>query len=80
MIFNEIAGNIKDIKSLEGLHVETIYIDNEDLSKRILRVISDHNREYVISLENCEKLQYGDILFKDDKGIIVVKVNSEDVI
>lgn len=80
MIFNEIAGNIKDIKSLEGLHVETIYIDNEDLSKRILRVISDHNREYGISLENGEKLQDGDILFKDDKGIIVVKVNSEDVI
>ena len=42
MIFNDIAGNIKNMENLEGLHVETIYIDNEDLSKRILRVTSDH--------------------------------------
>ena len=49
MIFNDIAGNIKNIENLEGLHVETIYIDNEDLSKRILRVTSDHNRKMEIS-------------------------------
>ena len=48
--------------------------------KRILRVTSDHNREYGITLENNEKLKDGDILYNEDKKLIVVKVNSEDVL
>ena len=80
MIFNEVIGNIKDIYNLDGYHVETIYLNSEDMLKRILRVSSDHNREYGITLENNEKLKDGDILYNKDKNIIVVKVNSEDVL
>ncbi|MBU5315492.1 urease accessory protein UreE [Clostridium bornimense] len=80
MIFNEVIGNIKDIDNLDGYHVETIYLNSEDMLKRILRVSSDQNREYGITLENNEKLKDGDILYNKDKNIIVVKVNSEDVL
>ena len=80
MIFNEVIGNISEINDLNGYHVETIYLNSEDMIKRILRVTSDHNREYGITLENNEKLKDGDILYNEDKKIIVVKVNSEDVL
>ncbi|MDO5517070.1 MAG: urease accessory protein UreE [Clostridium sp.] len=80
MIFNEIVGNINDISNLDGYHVETIYLNSEDLLKRILRVTSDHNREYGISLEKNEELKDGDLLYNTDKKLIVVKVNCEDVL
>lgn len=80
MIFNKICGNINDISNIENYHVETIYIESDDCSKRILRVKSDHDREYGISLENGEKLTDGDILYNEENKIICVKVNSQDVL
>ena len=35
MIFHEIIGNINEIDDLNGYHVETIYINSEDMLKRI---------------------------------------------
>lgn len=80
MIFDKVIGNINEIDNLDEYHVETIYLNSEDMLKRILRVTSDHNREYGITLENGEKLINGDILYNKDKKLIVVKVNSEDVL
>lgn len=80
MIFNEVIGNINQIDNLKQYHVETIYLNSEDMLKRILRVTSDHNREYGITLENNEKLKDGDILYNEDNKLIVVKMNSEDVL
>ena len=80
MIFNEIIGNINEIDNLDGYHVEIIYLNSDDMLKRILRVTSDHNREYGISLENNESLKDGDILYNADNKLIVVKINSEDVL
>ena len=80
MIFDEVIGNINVIDDLNRYHVETIYLNSEDMLKRILRVTSDHNREYGITLENSEKLTDGDILYNKDNKLIVVKVNSEDVL
>ena len=80
MIFDKVIGNINEIDNLDEYHVETIYLNSEDMLKRILRVTSDHNREYGITLENGEKLIDGDILYNKDKKLIVVKVNSEDVL
>ena len=57
MIFHEIIGNINEIDDLNGYHVETIYLNSEDMLKRILRVTSDHNTEYGITLDNNEKLK-----------------------
>ncbi|MDD6796537.1 MAG: urease accessory protein UreE [Clostridiaceae bacterium] len=80
MVFNKVVGNINDVNNWDGYHIETIYLDNEEMLKRILRVTSDHKREYGIALEGNEKLKDGDILFNEDKKLIVVKANSEDVL
>lgn len=81
MIFEEVIGNINDIENLSDFHIEVIYLDSDNLSKRILRVISDHDNEYGISLEDKDtSLSNGDILFNDGKNLIVIKTNSEDVI
>ena len=80
MVFNKILGNINSLENLEKYHVETIYVDSEDLLKRILSVTSDHKREYGISLENGERIKDGDLLFNEDNKIIVVRTKSEDVL
>ena len=80
MIFNQIIDNIDNIEDLSEFHVEKIYINSEDSLKRILRVTSDHNREYGITLEKNEKLRDGDIVYKDNKNIIVVKIKGDDVL
>lgn len=80
MVFNKILGNINSLENLEKYHVETIYVDSENLLKRILRVTSDHKREYGISLENGERIKDGDLLFNEDNKIIVVRTKSEDVL
>ena len=51
-----------------------------NLLKRILRVTSDHKREYGISLENGERIKDGDLLFNEDNKLIVVRTKSEDVL
>ena len=80
MIFNKIIGNIDEISNLDEFHIERIYLNSEDLLKRILRVKSDHNQEYGISLEKDEKLNDGDLLYNEDNKLIVIKVNQEDVL
>ena len=45
MIFNEVIGNINEIDDLNEYHVETTYLNSEDVLTRTLRVASDHKRE-----------------------------------
>ena len=80
MIFNHVLGNINDIKDLNNLHIEKIYISSEDSLKRIMRVNSDHNHEYGIALSENIELKDGDILYHDDKNIIIVKIKGDDVL
>lgn len=81
MIFENIIGNISDINNLDDFHLEIIYLDSDDLVKKILRVISDHDNEYGISLKNREEqLVDGAVLFNEGNKLIIVKTNSEDVI
>jgi len=80
MIFNEVVGNISEITNLDKYHVEKVYINNEDLLRRILRVTSDHDKEYGISLEKGNNLNDGDLLYNQDNKLIVIKVNTEDVL
>ena len=69
-----------DIKDLNNLHIEKIYISSEDSLKRIMRVNSDHNHEYGIALSENIELKDGDILYHDDKNIIIVKIKGDDVL
>lgn len=80
MIFNQILGNINDLKGVEKFHIEKVYINSDEALKRILRVVSDHNHEYGISLSKNEVLKDGDILYKDDKNIIAIKIKDDDVL
>lgn len=80
MIFNKVLGNIDKYKNLDNFHIEKIYINSDDALKRILRVNSDHNHEYGIALDENVELKDGDILYKDDKNIVVIKIKGDDVL
>ncbi|RIM19051.1 urease accessory protein UreE [Staphylococcus chromogenes] len=62
------------------VHIEKVYLENSDLVERIQRVKTDHGTEIGIRLNQPIDLQYGDILYRDDKNMIIIDVNSEDII
>ena len=76
----EFSGFDELINDLNNLHIEKIYINSEDALKRIMRVNSDHNHEYGIALSENVELKDGDILYHDDKNMIIVKIKSDDVL
>ena len=79
MIIEKVIGNIyKD--DLRSKHVEKVYLNSEDLLKRIQRVKTDHGKELGIRLENNQELEDGDVLFQDEKNMIVIYTNKDDVI
>ncbi|MCG7339078.1 urease accessory protein UreE [Staphylococcus sp. ACRSN] len=81
MIVEEIVGNIANLPEHEkGKHIEKVYLENSDLVKRIQRVKTDHGNELGIRLKQPIDLQYGDILYKDDTNMIIIDVNSEDLL
>ena len=81
MIIEEIQGNIANLSQDEKQkHVEKVYLENSDLVKRIQRVKTDHGNEIGIRLKQPIDLQYGDILYQDDTNMIIVDVNSEDLL
>ncbi|WP_297631976.1 urease accessory protein UreE [uncultured Clostridium sp.] len=79
MILEKILGNIKDVK-LEGCHIETIYLNNEEMLKRIIKAESDHGNDYGIIVPDGMKLKDGDIVFNDGYNVVVVKFAKEDVL
>lgn len=82
MIVDKIITNIRDLEAseLEKRHKEKVYLENAHLVKRIQRVKTDHNREIGIRLKNPKDLEAGDVLFMDDKNIIIIDVLSDDLI
>ena len=80
MIFNQIKGNISTIDNLNNYHIEKIFINSDDTLKRFLRVTSDHNNEYGITLDKNQQLKDGDILLNDGKNLVVIKVKGDDVL
>lgn len=81
MIIEEIQGNIANLSPEEKQkHIEKVYLENSDLVKRIQRVKTDHGNEIGIRLKQPIDLQYGDILYQDETNMIVVDVNSEDLL
>ena len=79
MILDKILGNIKDMKEIH-CHIERIYLESDELLKRVLRVTSDHGHEYGISLPKGSEMKDGDILFNDGHNIVVISVKEDDVI
>ena len=79
MIIEKVIGNIyKDL--IRSSHVEKVYLNSEDLLKRIQRVKTDHGNELGIRLDGHTDLEDGDVLYKDEKNMIVIYTNKDNVI
>jgi urease accessory protein len=79
MIITEIIGNVDEISSA-GRHIERVYLSSDDLVKRIQRVTTDHGKEVGIRLVEPKDLVDGDILYMDERNMIVVSVTSDDLL
>lgn len=83
MIIESIEGNIHDLtpEQREGLHVESVFLPLADLTKRIQRVLTDHGNEFGIRLApGAQDLRDGDILHRDERGVVVVRLEPTDVL
>lgn len=82
MIVEEVIANIEDLdrSEVEKRHMEKVYIENANLVKRVQRLKTDHGREIGIRLREAKDLQAGDVLFMDEKNMIVVQLLTEDVL
>ncbi len=81
MILTEIYGNIRDIPDLTSWHVETAMVKSDDLLKSILRVTSDHGRDYGIRLEDgSQKLENGSAFVLAPGKLLVLSVIPDEVI
>lgn len=82
MIIEKIIANIRDLDASElaKRHKEKVYLESAHLVKRIQRVKTDHDRELGIRLKEPKDLEAGDVLFMDDKNMIIVDVLSDDLL
>ena len=79
MIIEHIVGNLEEITTT-GRHIERVYLSSDDLVKRIQRVTTDHGKEVGIRLKEPKDLIDGDILYMDERNMIVVSVTSDDLL
>ncbi|GIP34861.1 urease accessory protein UreE [Paenibacillus sp. J2TS4] len=82
MIIEQIVGRLDQLspEDREGRHIEKVYLPSEDLLKRIQRVTTDHGKEIGIRLTQKEELADGDILYMDEKNMIVIEVEPDDLL
>lgn len=82
MIIESIVTNIEEmpIEELSKRHKEKVLLESSDLVKRIQKVTTDHGKEIGIRLKNPRDLKAGDVLFMDDKNMIIVDVLSDDLL
>lgn len=79
MIIERIVGNIETAEKLAP-HKEKVYMESSDLVKRIQRITTDHGKEIGIRLKDAKDLQDGDILYQDEKNMIVISVLADDLL
>lgn len=86
MIVEKVLGNLAQLRvdELARLHVEKVVLPSGDLVKRIQRVRTDHGRELGLRLGaapgRAGDLRDGDILVRDDIGVVAVAVLPTDVL
>lgn len=79
MIIEKVIGNVETLEN-KGLHVERVYMNSDDLLKRIKRAVTDHGNELGIRLKENQELHDGVILYMDNRNMIVVSVLEDDVL
>jgi urease accessory protein len=82
LIIESIVTNIEEMDKEEIVkrHKEKVYLESADLVKRIQRVTTDHGKEIGIRLKDTRDLVAGDVLFMDEKNMIVIDVLSDDLL
>ncbi|OIK10399.1 urease accessory protein UreE [Bacillus sp. MUM 116] len=82
MLIERIETNIEEMEKEEIFrrHIEKVYLESANLVKRIQRVTTDHGREIGIRLKDPRDLVAGDVLYMDEKNIIVVDVVADDLL
>ncbi|MGC7870189.1 urease accessory protein UreE [Desulfosporosinus sp. SYSU MS00001] len=84
MIVTKVVGKLRDLEEdqqhgKEALTIEQVFLSWDELQKRILRKTSDVGRDIGIQLESGH-LHPGDILYREDNHVIVVRVKEEAVL
>src|SRR5690606_25514724 len=81
-IIEKIVTNIDEMDESEinKRHIEKVYLESAHLVKRIQRVKTDHGNEIGIRLKEHRDLLAGDVLYMDDKNMIVIDVLSDDLL
>ncbi|WP_025783406.1 urease accessory protein UreE [Sporosarcina sp. D27] len=82
MIIEQIVTNIEtmDKAEIEKRHIEKVYLESALLVKRVQRVTTDHGKDIGIRLKNSRDLVAGDVLYMDDKNLIMIEVISDDLL
>lgn len=82
MIVTEILGNVLDDEArYEGVHRERAALHPARLANRIQRLTTDHGRELGVRLpKESPDLRNGDVLFEEPDNIVVVEIESVDVL
>ena len=79
MIIEKVIGNV-ETDDIRAPHTERVFLASDELVKRIQRVKTDHGREFGIRLREPKDLQNGDILYCDEKNMIIISVLADDVL
>ncbi len=82
MLVERIEMNMEDLKKEEIIrrHIEKVYLESDHLVKRVQRVKTDHGREIGIRLKEARDLSAGDVLYMDEKNMIVIDVLADDLL
>ena len=77
MIVEKILGNRSDYP-VNGRTIDQVGLEWYELEKKLMRKKTESGEE--IGIRISEHMKDGDILYNEDKKLIVVKANSEDVL
>ncbi len=82
LIIEKVITNLDEMErsEIEKRHIEKVYLESTHLVKRIQRVKTDHGKEIGIRLKEARDLEAGDVLYMDDKNIIIIDVLSDDLL
>ncbi|MFC7393560.1 urease accessory protein UreE [Scopulibacillus cellulosilyticus] len=82
MIIEQVVCHIDNLSEKERNHrlKEIVYLPSDDLVKRIQRVTTNTGRTLGIRLKEAKDLTAGDILYMDNKSLIVVDVLPDDLL
>lgn len=80
MIVERLDGTVGDLRGASGLHVERVRLSARDRDRSVQRVTTDHGTTLGLRLPRGTVLADGDILYRDDKLIVIVASETTPVI